>query len=253
MRVPKQLEIHRKWMRVLQVSIVLLLVKVFLGILWEYRNYFPLNFRDAAFLIGREKSFTTLYGIAFYSHIISAPISLILAATLMATGKQAGWQARHRWIGKVFFVLTQGVVVPSAVIMAFWAFTGIAAGIGLAVQAFVLAYSVTQLVATARSKNFVAHKRWATRALIILLAPLVLRINVGIAEVLHYTPLEFYVANVWLTWCFPLLAYELWQRRTWTSEYPNIRSLNFNRFRWLPRTIAAIVPALSADNRADHN
>ena len=81
-------------------AVAILGLRVLLGIVFEYRLYFPPNFTEAAFLIGREQTFTRLYAAAFYTHILSGPPAIVLATFLLATGGQARWRTWHRWGGR---------------------------------------------------------------------------------------------------------------------------------------------------------
>ena len=67
----------RRLRKVAVLAAGLLFAKVLLEILYEYRWYFPANF-EAAFLIGRQDSFVGLYRAAFYAHVISGPLAILL-------------------------------------------------------------------------------------------------------------------------------------------------------------------------------
>ncbi|MDA8743964.1 hypothetical protein N9N28_04950 [Rubripirellula amarantea] len=43
---------------------------------------------SSAFLTGRESTFYGLYELAFYAHIISSPVALVLAGGLVVSGRQ---------------------------------------------------------------------------------------------------------------------------------------------------------------------
>ena len=55
----------------------LLILKVTVSVLLGYRDYFPPNF-ESDFLRGRQAYFFGAYQWAFYTHIASGPVSLIL-------------------------------------------------------------------------------------------------------------------------------------------------------------------------------
>ena len=71
---------RRNLFKLAKLLLVLLGLKVLLTILWEYRLYFPADF-DATFLIGREKFFYGIYCWAFYAHIVTVPIAIVLGST----------------------------------------------------------------------------------------------------------------------------------------------------------------------------
>ncbi|MFN3149485.1 DUF2306 domain-containing protein [Bremerella sp.] len=195
-------------------TVVLLLSKVLVSIVAEYVNYFPPNF-DAVFLLGREESFRGIYPPAFFVHIITAPIAIVLAAYLMLSGKRKTHGTWHRRLGKAQLFLVLGLVAPSGLIMAFWAFSGPIAGVGFGMQAIATALTVTMAARYAMQRNFPVHQRWATHCFLLLVAPLLFRIVAGILIVTDTESFTAYQLNAWLSWIVPMAAYEVvrWRKR----------------------------------------
>ncbi len=75
---------HR-WRTVLATLVSVVMLKVLVMILWEYRNYFPPNY-ESAFLTGRRGSLVGVYGAAFYLHLLSGPVALLLGGWLLFSG-----------------------------------------------------------------------------------------------------------------------------------------------------------------------
>jgi hypothetical protein len=199
----------------LLAAIALLGLRVLLGIVFEYRFYFPPNFTDAAFLIGREETFTRLYAAAFYTHILSGPPAIVLATFLLATGGQARWRTWHRWGGRWLGALIFALLLPSGLIMARHAFAGPIAGVGFAALTLTTALCAGFAIACARQKRFVQHQRWATRCFLLLISPLILRVVSGVLIVTNSESETAYQLNAWLSWIVPLLVYEvgLWNAK----------------------------------------
>ncbi len=65
-----------------------LILKVTTSVVSNYHNYFPPNFASD-FLRGRESHFWGVYEWAFYTHIMSGPVSLILGLILIGNGLEA--------------------------------------------------------------------------------------------------------------------------------------------------------------------
>src|SRR5262245_24577964 len=99
------------------VLLAALILKVLANILLEYRGYFPPDF-NSPFLTGRRESFTPLYATAFYTHILSGPVALVLGTFLMATGGIARIGSWHRWAGRGLMFLIFFALVPSSLMMA---------------------------------------------------------------------------------------------------------------------------------------
>lgn len=189
------------------LAAVVLSVKVLLTILLEYRFYFPADF-DATFLIGRRESFTGVYAAAFYVHILTAPLALVLGACLMWSGGRGRYVKLHHWGGRVQIVLILAAVVPSGLVMAGWAFAGPIAGAGFAVQSLATAACAILAVRYAMARQFAIHRQWASRCFILLAAPLLFRLISGGLIVLQVESPESYQANAWISWILPLAVYE---------------------------------------------
>ena len=190
-----------------------LFVKVLLSILLQYQWYFPPNF-DAAFLIGRRETFTGIYAAAFYTHIISAPLALILGAFLMLSGGRRAIRRVHRWTGRTQMLIVFALVAPSSLVMAGQAFAGPIAGCGFAVLAIATVLSAAVTIRNALSGNFSAHQTWARRCFILLASPLLFRLFSGSLVVLERESEWAYRVNAWLSWILPMAIHEAWQLYT---------------------------------------
>jgi hypothetical protein len=188
-------------------------VKVLGSMLWEYPRYFPADF-EATFLIGREESFTPLYAMAFYVHIIAGPLTMLLATFLMWSGGRRRWLAWHRWAGRSLMALIFAALAPSGLVMAPKAFAGPVAGVGFAVLALLTALMAGQTLYYARQRRFAPHARWAGRCYVLLVSPLILRVVAGLLIVLQADTELAYCLNAWLSWLAPLAIYEV-SRRWW--------------------------------------
>src|SRR5690242_1869517 len=86
--------------RLLTLLACVLVLKVAMVVVSGYGSYFPPNFASD-FLRGRERYFFGVYQWAFYTHILSGPVSLILGLILIAEGSQAYHPGWHRHLGRV--------------------------------------------------------------------------------------------------------------------------------------------------------
>ena len=78
-----QITVRAAGRMVLMGAAALLVGKVTLSILAGYRDYLPPNF-DADFLLGREAYFWGPYSWAFFAHLVSGPLSLVLGTMLIS-------------------------------------------------------------------------------------------------------------------------------------------------------------------------
>lgn len=192
-----------------------LFVRVLFGILWEYQWYFPADFEASAFLTGRRQTFVGIYRWAFYAHIISGPLVLIFGTVLMLSGGRSRFFRAHRYLGRLQMLLVLGVLTPTGLVMSREALTGPIAGFGFAALSMATAVCACAAAFNARARKFHAHQRWATRLLILLVSPLLLRIVSGVLIVTEFEPDWAYRLNTWLSWLVPWGIYEmLLPRRT---------------------------------------
>lgn len=205
----------------------MLLAKVFLSILYQYRWYFPADF-SSEFLSGRRDSFHGAYRVAFYAHIISGPLALMFGLFLIISGRRLRRHNIHRWAGRVQAVVVLLVVVPSGLVMACQAFAGPIAGAGLAALSIGTAVCVTVAIHRACKKQFQSHQRWAMRCFILLCSPLLLRLISGIVMVMQLEPNASYRLNAWFSWLIPLIIYEVWWRHS-ANRHSNASRHDFSR------------------------
>jgi uncharacterized membrane protein len=190
-------------------AVVLLLTKVLVSIVIEYRRYFPPDF-DSAFLTGRETTFTATYAAAFYVHILSGPLALLLGAFLMSSGARKRFARLHRLAGRLQMALVLLALVPSGLIMARQAFAGPIAGAGFAALSLATGATALAAMAYAMRRKVAIHQRWATRCFLLLVSPLLLRLVSGFLIVMHWESPWAYCANAWLSWLVPWAVLEAW-------------------------------------------
>lgn len=205
------------WSRILQLLIFLLVIKVTLSITWAYKDYFPPNF-SSGFLVGRREHFRGVYRIAFYSHIISGPITILLGMLLYSEQLRLRLPPMHRWFGRMQSVIVLLVVVPSGLCMARFAETGALAGIGFATLAMATALTVLIGWRSAVSRRFDDHRIWMTRCLLLLGSAIVLRVFGGVATVLRIDSPAAYPIAAWASWILPLIAFEYHRLRKAGSQ-----------------------------------
>jgi len=211
--------------RAMWIAIALLLTKVFVSILWDYRGYFPADF-ESAFLSGKRAVFHGNYRVAFYAHIISGPIALLLATFLIVTGGRSRVRRWHRLAGKTMLAIAMLVMLPSGLVMAQNAYAGASAAWGFAALTIVTGFC---LVATARYAalgKYQMHQKWAFRSFILLISPLVLRICSGLLIWFDWESALSYSLNAWLSWMLPLFVFE---SIAWPKQMPIVPVANTSR------------------------
>ena len=160
--------------RLLTILAALLIWKVTLSVVLEYRNYFPPNF-ESDFLRGRERYFWGAYRWAFYTHLVSGPTSLILGTILVSSRFRRTVPTWHRWLGRMQAACVLLLVAPSGLWMAYYAATGSVAAAGLGSLAIATAACVVLGWRSAVRRRLVNHRRWMWRTFILLCSAVVIR------------------------------------------------------------------------------
>jgi hypothetical protein len=182
--------------RVLQALAAILLAKVVLSVLVEYRDYFPPNF-DSDFLRGPESYFWGAYQWAFFTHVIAGPAALVLGAILISERFRQRVPAWHRRLGRVQGTCVLLLVVPSGLWMAGYAETGAVAAAGLGSLAIATAACMSLGWKAAVARRFVDHRRWMSRAFLLLCWAVVIRMIGGLATVLELDAPWMYPLSTW--------------------------------------------------------
>lgn len=195
----------------------LLILRVTVAVVLNYREYLPPNF-ESDFLQDREGYFWKGYHWAFYTHLVSGPLSLILGMILISDRFRLRFPKWHRYLGRIQAFNVLFLVAPSGLVMANYAMTGSIAAMGFAVLALATAVCMAMGWRTAVQRRFGEHQRWMQRCFVLLCSAVVVRVIGGLLTVIDFGPAWPYQAAAWGSWLVPLLVFELTQssaRRRW--------------------------------------
>ncbi len=201
----------RDWLQpaiILRLLAGLLVLRIVVGVVLSYRDYFPANFQ-ADFLLGREDHFHGLYRAAFYTHILSGPVALVLGLFLVNEAFRRRWPAWHRQLGKLQVLNVLLLVTPSGLVMAFRAATGVVAGTGFASLALLTALCAALGWRAATQRRFAIHRVRMWRCYLLLCSAIALRMMAGLATVAGFEAGWLYPATAWASWLLPLVGYEV--------------------------------------------
>ena len=208
--------------RILTLLAGVLILKVTASIVSNYHNYLPPNF-GSDFLRGREGHFFGVYECAFYTHIMSGPVSLILGLILINERSRTRFPKWHRYLGRLHVASVVLLVTPSGMWMAYYAAAGSIAAVGLAALAIATAICATLGAWSAVTRRFADHRRWMWRCYLLLCSAVVLRLIGGLATVSGVAAPWVDPVATWISWLVPLTAFEF---REWARRKPGFFELN---------------------------
>lgn len=191
--------------------LIVFVLRTSLLILWEYRHYFPPNLQSD-FLVLHSEQFAGdgiwgVYRIAFYAHILSAPVCLLLFCALSHTRFRGSFKQLHRRMGFLNIVLILFCFLPSSIVLACYSYGGWPASASFIVSSIVMAIC-TWCGWKASKTNKEMHQKWMVRAFAILLSAVLLRALGGATEVLNWPQIPSYQLAAWLSWLIPLAGAE---------------------------------------------
>ena len=212
---------------VLRWLAVVLILRVLVTILANYPDYFPPNF-DSLFLQGREATFTGAYRPAFYVHIFTGPVVLFNGLILLSEYVRRRHGGLHRLLGRVQVVLLLLFVLPSSVVMSRHAFGGWPAGLSFLLLSAATAGCAVVGVVEACRRRYDRHRRWVLRSYVLICSAVALRLISGAAGLVGVPSPEYaYVVAAWVSWLFPLAAFEVVERLP--ARRPSRLSGSFSR------------------------
>ncbi len=191
-----------------------LVIKVILSVVSNYQYYFPPDF-TSDFLHGRERHFLGVYKGAFYTHILSGPVALVVGLVLIGERFRSRFPSWHRRLGRFQVACVLLLVTPSGLAMAHHAAAGPIAAVGLAALAITTAICVALGAWAAATRRFADHRRWMWRCYLLLCSAVVIRVIGGLATVIGADAPWVDPLATWISWLAPLAAFELreWIRR----------------------------------------
>jgi hypothetical protein len=185
-----------------------LILKVTVAVVLGYVNYFPPDF-NSDFLRGRDFYFSGNYHWAFYAHIASGPVSLVLGLILISERFRLRFPRWHRLLGRVQVANVLFLVAPSGLWMAYHAQAGAIAAVGFAILAILTGACVALGWRSAVQRRFAVHRLWMGRSLVLLCSAVVLRLVGGAGVLMGVQSPWFDPLASWASWLLPLIAFEL--------------------------------------------
>lgn len=150
--------------------------------------------------------------IAGWMHTLGGAIAVVLGPWQFLSRVRVRWPHVHVWTGRTYLL----AVLSGALGGLYFAPTSVGGNpgvIGFAILAVFWLYTGAQAYASARRRDFVAHRRWMIRNYSLTFAAVTLRLELGL---LQLSGLNFDVAFpivAWSSWVLNWLVAELWLRR----------------------------------------
>ncbi len=163
----------------------------------------------------------TLNRSALMVHAGFAALALLIVPIQMWTGRRFRGGLRHRLAGVVAAIAIY-IAAGAALQLAPSARGGAIASVGFAALAVVWILTATIGLASARQRNYAAHRRWMIRTAALTFAAVTLRMYMPLTMLLGLQYDDAYRAVAWLCWMPNLIVAEVWLTRGAPARLPGL-------------------------------
>jgi uncharacterized membrane protein len=174
-------------------------------------QYIPVKY-DVAFLNIKQEAIRHIhYRIAFFSHVYSSILVLILGFSQFSKFLRNKLPKIHKMLGKLYIGLVLFVASPSGLVMAVYANGGISSKISFSVQA-ILWFTFTYIAFTfAKKLEWKKHRNFMMRSYALTFSAISLRLFKWIiVGSFQLPPMETYKIVSWLGWIVNLALVEIY-------------------------------------------
>jgi hypothetical protein len=143
-----------------------------------------------------------------WTHLAGGALTVVLGPLQFLTRWPRAYPRLHRWMGRVYLV---GMLIACTGATGLIATSPAPLQIRTAFASTALAWLTTALIAliSIHRGRMMPHRRWMIRNYLVTLSPITFRILLHAQLAMGLAPSPAMIATLlWLSWLFPLLAYE---------------------------------------------
>lgn len=180
-------------------------------------QYIPINY-EVAFLNLKQKEIQlSYYKVAFFSHVYSSIIIIILGLTQFSKTVQNKFTILHKLSGKAYIILILLIASPSGLIMSFHANGGLLSQISFSVLSILWFVFTLKAYLSIKKRKYLEHRNFMIRSYALTLSAISLRLfKYGIISVFELPPMDTYKIVSILGWTINLLIAEIIIRKYYT-------------------------------------
>ena len=173
-------------------------------------QYIPINF-DVAFLnLKQEEIKIPYYKYAFFSHVYSSIIIIILGVSQFSKRIRNQFSIIHKLNGKGYILLILLIASPSGLIMAFHANGGLVSQVSFSVLSILWFIFTLKAFLSIKKGNYRKHRDFMIRSYALTLSAISLRLfKYGIVFFFELPPMDTYKIVSVLSWTINLVIAEL--------------------------------------------
>ena len=170
------------------------------------------SFRDDAQFLAQKQAYigNPIWKAAFYIHVFSAVVALLAGFTQFSRQFLQDHRPWHRYLGRVYVTVIMLVNFPAGLVMGIYANGGMAGKTAFLLLDAAWFLTTWRAYASARQKNFPAHKNWMIRSYALTFSAITLRTwKIILSNSLNLDMAQLYVIDAWLGFVPNLLIAEV--------------------------------------------
>ncbi|MAI72738.1 MAG: hypothetical protein CMM01_17765 [Rhodopirellula sp.] len=178
-------------------------------ILTPFGYYFAADLEYGFLRDKREFFYSSGYFLAFYTHIVGAPVAFSCGTLQVSRTLRQNWPRLHIWLGRGYCFSVLLAASPGGLVMGCWAYGGLSSQLCFSLLAG-LTWGATFLGWRFGSLGDVErHSRWMIRSYVLIASAICLRLLHPVLSGFELDHELTYQLSVWMSWVLPLGVCEL--------------------------------------------
>jgi uncharacterized membrane protein len=201
------------WIKKILFGTLAFLAVLFGLVLYYHNSVFVLDGPDNGFLLTKSESVRySVYLPAFYIHILTGSIVLILGVFQLGKWIRVRFTVWHRASGRIYVILILILTAPSGFVMSLYANGGLTAKIGFGMLAVFWWFFTWKGFQNAKQENWDMHRKFMLRSYALTFAAVTLRLYSFFFALAGYRGEIIYIIVAWLSWVPSLIVMEIYLR-----------------------------------------
>jgi len=169
-------------------------------------------FQDDVQFLAQKQAYVgnPVWKAAFYIHVFTAVVALLAGFTQFSKQILQDHRAWHRRLGRIYVIVVLLVNVPAGLVMAIYANGGLIGKTAFVLLDALWFWCTWRGYASARQRDFSAHKDWMIRSYALTLSAITLRTwKIILAHTFDIDTAHLYVIDAWMGFVPNLLLAEV--------------------------------------------
>jgi len=209
-----------RYRRYLKCSALTLAVALGAMILVPFGHYFAADLEYGFLRDKKAFFFNSGYYIAFYAHIVGAPLAFFIGAFQVSRTMRVKWPLMHRYLGRAYCGCVLVAAAPGGLVMGWRAYGGLSSELCFTLLAALTWGSTFAGWYYGWRGDVRRHSKWIIRSYLLISSAICLRLLHPILVVLGLGHELTYQIAVWSSWLLPVGLFEMGTRLSSSCRVP---------------------------------